>query len=59
MPDSLVMVGRSIDELVDSGLLPEQDGSRVPLPPMAPLPAPAAPAAAPAPVPGVVTSPVR
>ena len=28
---SLVMVGRSIDELVDSGLLPEQDGSRVPL----------------------------
>ncbi|RZT64176.1 carbamoyl-phosphate synthase large subunit [Microcella alkaliphila] len=28
---SLVMVGRSIDELVDSGLLPDQDGSRVPL----------------------------
>lgn len=28
---SLVMAGRSIDELVDSGLLPEQDGSRVPL----------------------------
>jgi carbamoyl-phosphate synthase large subunit len=28
---SLVMVGRSIDELIDAGLLPEQDGSRVPL----------------------------
>ncbi len=28
---SLMMVGRSIDELVGSGLLPEQDGSRVPL----------------------------
>jgi carbamoyl-phosphate synthase large subunit len=28
---SLIMVGRSIRELVSSGLLPEQDGSRVPL----------------------------
>ena len=28
---SLIMVGQSIDELVSSGLLPENDGSRVPL----------------------------
>ncbi|MGY6498044.1 MAG: carbamoyl-phosphate synthase large subunit [Microcella sp.] len=28
---SLVMAGRSIEELVGSGLLPQQDGSRVPL----------------------------
>ncbi|WP_295376793.1 BON domain-containing protein [uncultured Pseudacidovorax sp.] len=42
-----------------SQTVPGTDGARVPLPPMAPLPAPAAPAATPAPVPGVVTTPVR